>query len=159
MRRTILTGIVLLIIAAAFVFLYPYFFWDTDFSVIQKLIAVRIRYLGLRAVLTQYLLSAYQEEMVYRGPVLLFLLIFPERYAKSRSLLAWLLVIGLSHIWAQGLHGDYAMFYRAVIFSGGLINGACVIHFQNKAAGILAAVFLHSLVNALVVLTIYFFLM
>jgi len=129
---------------------------NLDFKFIKDTIISDIQHRGLAGSMTHYFSGAYQEEMIFRGPILLLLLFLYQASDKTKEFLAWMLVIPLSSFWAEG-HNGYPVFYQAIIFIAGLINGACIIYAKNKAMGMMAAILLHGIANILIILSIYFF--
>lgn len=103
----------------------------------------------------QYFIRApFTEEMVFRGLfVLIPVLLLPEKkmFLKINwtTVLLWLIMFVGSYVWTDS--HNYPLFPQAVIMSGGLINGSCIIHTHHnmaaKAKGMLLAILFHLLAN------------
>lgn len=129
-----------------------------ELEAIIDVIAPCIHYYGFKRTIVNFVLGSYQEEMIYRGPLLLLFFLFPSQQNKRwLRFIAWCLLIFLTFQWTVKIHSTYPLFYQSVIFFGGLVNGSCIIYLKNKVLGMLLAVFLHSAVNISVIYIVYYY--
>jgi hypothetical protein len=120
-----------------------------------------------------YLINApVTEEMVFRGLfVLIPALILPPAKIWPKWLginwvviCLWILMAIGAHFWATDhwtLSQAYPPLPQAMVFWGGLINGACIIHApptpRGRALGMIAAIFLHAAANAFYIIFFWMF--
>jgi len=130
-----------------------YGYWEEigDMGPIKDKIDRRLEEDGFHQTLAEYSLAAYAEEMIYRGPILILILLMGT---KKRMTLIWPPLIALSYYWA--IQHSYPAFYQAIILLGGLVNGLCIIQMKNKALGMLAAITLHGTANVVIISSLHY---
>lgn len=130
-------------------------YWEEigDIKPIKEKIDEELKERGLHQTLVNYSLAAYVEEMIYRGPVLIFLLLLGTS-KKWTEVAAWAPLLILSYYWAT--QHSYPAFYQAIILLGGLINGLCIIQMKNKALGMITAIALHGAANVVIISSLYY---
>ena len=124
-----------------------------DIGPVKEIIDAKLEKNGLNQTLAEYSIAAYVEEMLYRGPVLIFMLLLGTS-RKWTEALAWIPLFALSYYWAT--QHSYPAFYQAMILIGGLINGLCIIQMKNKALGMIAAISLHGTANIVIISSLHY---
>ncbi|MFH1759440.1 MAG: hypothetical protein ABH822_02700 [Patescibacteria group bacterium] len=135
-------------------------YWQiiSDFESVTTMIIYSVEYRGLKGALLHYCQSGYVEEMLYRGPILLFAIIIAAQSMWEKTLV-WPLALFTNYLWVNWAHPHYAPLFLAFIFAGGLVNSAFIIHSKNKALGMIAAIILHASFNLIFVSGVYYFYM
>ena len=158
MKKIAWIGIAITLITIAFAAINLVSLTDFDFTSVKSLIDRSIKVNGIKQTLLDFLTHAYEEEMIYRGPLLFIFLISLRRLEKFQKITAWLLLIYTTFLWTISIHSHYPWIVQVIVFNGGLINGCCIIYFKNKVFGLLTAIFLHGAVNAAAIGFVYYFL-
>ena len=130
-------------------------YWEEigNIKPIKEKIGEALKEKGLHQTLADYSLVAYIEEMTYRGPVLIFMLLLGTSKKWTR-VAAWVPLLILNYYWAT--QHSYPAFYQAIILLGGLINGLCIIQMKNKALGMITAIALHVATNVIIISSLNF---